>query len=62
MSTYEYWADVTETYKVTSSVALDDEQLRSLLEAYNEGEPNALSRVSLKGTSIEIDSVKDGDE
>jgi hypothetical protein len=52
-----YWVDVTSTYKVTSAVSLTDDQVRDLIEAYEDGDELARSKVSLKDMSVQIDEA-----
>jgi hypothetical protein len=53
MEDNDYWIDVTTTYKVYSVGS--EEEARTLVEQYEDGDPVALSKVSVKDQSVQIE-------
>lgn len=53
MEDNEYWIDITTTYKVYS--ASSEEEARDLVERYEMGDPVALTKVSVKDQSVQIE-------
>jgi hypothetical protein len=53
MESNEYWIDVNTTYKVYS--ASSELEAVELVELYEEGDPVAMSKVTIKDQSIQVE-------